>query len=226
MPDTPSPGSTAAYGATRNRSANVSYLEVERAALAILATDKRPSIALIREQLGRGAPATIASALKRFWRDLGVRAQGDPAALTRIPSEIAETVEALWQRALQLASAAAKNDDNGARERLAQIQTENELRAQSFNLREKELETAARERDRSIQELREHLRSTIKMLESDRAVLTARDARIADLEEQLDGARVELARIVNKAGRSPKRRKRPVNSPSEIAAAGGRIVST
>src|ERR1035441_4060235 len=109
-----------AYGATRERRANISYAEVERAALAmlaterrpsgetvrqkvgpvwsgahakvdpaaldLLATERRPSVETVREHLGRGSPATIATSLKRFWRDLGVRAAGDPAALTRIPS--------------------------------------------------------------------------------------------------------------------------------------------
>jgi hypothetical protein len=78
----------------------------------------------------------------------GVRA-GDPAALTRLPSEIVQTVEAIWQRALALAAQAAKHDDNAARERLEQIRIENEVRAQSFEMREKEFETAARERERT-----------------------------------------------------------------------------
>src|ERR1035441_411705 len=122
-----------AYGATRERSANVSYAEVERAALDILATGRRPSVETVREALGRGSPATIATFLKRFWRDLGIRAQGDPAALTRLPSEIVEAVEAIWQRALALSAQIAKNDDNAARERLEQIRIENQVRALSVS---------------------------------------------------------------------------------------------
>jgi hypothetical protein len=91
--------------------------DVERAALDILATGRRPSVETVREALGRGSPATIATCLKRFWRDLGIRAQGDPAALTRIPSEIIEAVEKIWQRSLALSAQGAKHDDNAARER-------------------------------------------------------------------------------------------------------------
>jgi hypothetical protein len=69
----------------------------------------------IRKKLGRGSPATIANSLKRFWRDLGARAEGDPAALSRLPSEIAALADGLWQRALTLAAQAAKHDDNAAR---------------------------------------------------------------------------------------------------------------
>src|SRR5665213_3932864 len=117
-------GGHPAYGAARQRSANISYAEVERAALDILATERRPSVETVREALGRGSPATIATCLKRFWRDLGICASGDPAALTRLPAEIVEAVEAIWQRSLALAAQGAKNNDNAARERLEQIRIE------------------------------------------------------------------------------------------------------
>src|ERR1019366_8875335 len=188
-----------AYGATRERSANVSYADVERAALDILATGRRPAVETVREALGRGSPGTIATCLKRFWRDLGIRAQGDPAALTRIPSEIVEAVEAIWQRSLALAAQAAKHDDNAARERLEQIRIENEVRAQSFEMREREFETAARERERALADSRDHLLSTLRMLESDRATLKARETRIPELEAQVEESRRQLALVITRA---------------------------
>jgi hypothetical protein len=205
------------YGASRERSANVSYADVERAALDILATGRRPSVETIREALGCGSPATIATFLKRFWRDLGIRAQGDPAALTRLPSEIVEAVEAIWQRALALSAQIAKHDDNAARERLEQIRIENQVRAQSFELREKEFETAARERERALADSRDHLLSTLRMLESDRATLRAREARIAALEAHVEDYRRQLARLieraVNKNRMLAQRAFRPVKRP-------------
>jgi hypothetical protein len=206
-----------AYGATRERRANISYAEVERAALDILATERRPSVETVREHLGRGSPATIATSLKRFWRDLGVRAAGDPAALTRIPSEIIEAVEKIWQRSLALAAQASKHDDNAARERLEQIRIENEVRAQSFELREKEFETATRERERALADSRDHLLSTLRMLESDRATLRARAARIVALEAQVEDYRRQLATVIERAvsrnrtlaARKPRPAKRP-----------------
>jgi hypothetical protein len=193
MDDTP------AYGSTRQRSANVSYADVERAALDILATERRPSVETVREALGRGSPATIATCLKRFWRDLGIRASGDPAALTRLPSEIVEVVEAIWQRSLELAAQNAKHEDNAARERLEQIRIENEVRAQSFEMREKEFEISARERERALADSRDHLLSTLRMLESDRATLRAREARIAALQAQVEGYRRQLATVIERA---------------------------
>ena len=188
-----------AYGATRQRGVNVTYADVERAALAILADGRRPAVASVRQHLGRGAPATVATGLARFWRDLGVHARSDPAALTRLPAEIIETVETLWQRALTLAAHGARHDHNAARERLAQITLETEIRAQSFARREQALETAAQDRERALADTRDHLLSTLKLLESDRAVLRARDARIADLEAQLEATRQQLATVVKRA---------------------------
>jgi hypothetical protein len=187
------------YGATRERAANVSYADVERAALDILATERRPSVETVRELLGRGSPATIATCLKRFWRDLWIRAKGDPAALTRLPSEIVEAVEALWQRSLALAAQSAKHDHNAARERLEHIRIENEVRAQSFEMRERAYETAARERERALADSRDHLLSTLRMLETDRATLKAREARIKDLEAQMEDYRRQLATVITRA---------------------------
>ena len=137
--------------------------------------------------------------MKRFWRDLGVRAQGDPAALTRLPSEIVEAVETIWQRALALAAQTAKHDQNAARERLEQIRIENDVRAQSFEMRERTYETAARERERALADSRDHLLSTLRMLESDRATLKARETRIADLEVQVEDHRRQLAMVITRA---------------------------
>jgi len=210
MPETPVP----AYGSTRERGANLSHAQIERAALEILSTGRRPSVEILRKKLGRGSPATIAPSLKRFWRDLGARAEGDPAALARLPSEIADLADGIWQRALTLAGQAAKHEDNAARERLAQIRIENELRAQSFVLREKEFETATRERERALAHSRDHLLSTLRMLESDRAILRARDARIADLEAQVEHYRAQLAAVVAqttaRGRRAARRTPRPV----------------
>lgn len=203
------------YGASRERGANVSYADVERAALDILATERRPSVETVRERLGRGSAATIASNLRRFWRDLGIRAQGDPAALTRLPSEIIELVEALWQRSLALAAQSAKSDHNAARERLEQLRIENEVRAQSFDLRERAYETAARERERALTDSRDHLLSTLRMLESDRVTLRAREARIAELEAQLEEQRQQLARLIARAvGKNRALIDRPTRPPS------------
>jgi hypothetical protein len=227
MPPSPTEQLVAIYGTTRQRSANVSYAEVERAALDILATERRPSVETVRETLGRGSPATIATHLKRFWRDLGIRAQGDPAALTRLPSDIVEAVEAIWQRALALAAQSAKHDDNAARERLEQIRIENEVRAQSFDMREKEFVTAARERERALFEGRSQLNALMSELASNRATMRAQVARIMDLGAQVEDYRRQLARVIERAVSRNRtlaeRQPRPANRPKPRAKGKHRI---
>jgi hypothetical protein len=188
-----------AYGTTRERQANVSYLEIERAALGVLESGQRPSVEIIRKRLGRGSPATIAAALKRFWRDLGIRAAGDPASLSRMPSEVVDVADGLWQKALALASQAAKQEDNGARQRLQQLQLENEVRAQYFAAREKELDVTARAREQALADARTQIAALMKELAIDRETMRAQVARIIALSEQVEGCRQQLAGVVSRA---------------------------
>jgi Plasmid replication region DNA-binding N-term len=192
------PPRSKAYGEGREQT-QVSYGDIERTAIAILKSERRPTVDTVREALGRGSNGTIGEGLRRFWRDLGVRIEGDPAALSRMPAEIAEFADGVWQRALTLAGEAAKNDDNAARERLRQIQIENELKAQSFALREAEWDTQARERERALADSRDHLLLTLKALNREQVASQARDDRIADLEATLEQYRRQLASLIGAA---------------------------
>jgi Plasmid replication region DNA-binding N-term len=197
-----------AYGEGRTRH-NVSYGDVERAAISILKTRRRPTVATIREALGGGSPDTIADALNRFWGTLGARIEGDPAALSRMPPDIAELADGMWQRALKLAGQAASHDDNAARERLNQIQLENEIKKLSFDLREKEMDTQARERERALADSRDHLLLLSKTLARDQALLSVRDVRIAELETQVEQHRRQLAALIASAVAQHHSRRKP-----------------
>ncbi len=183
------------YGEGRIRS-NVSYADVERAAIAILKSERRPTVETIRETLGGGSPDTIGDALRRFWRDLGARIEGDPAALTRMPAEIADLADGMWQRALQLSSEAATHDDNAARERLRQLEVENEIKQRSFELREREIDTQARERERALADARDHLLSLSKALSREQATNQAQERRIADLETEVAQYRQQIGALI------------------------------
>jgi hypothetical protein len=183
------------YGEGRIRS-NVSYADVERAAIAILKSERRPTVETIREALGGGSPDTIGNALRRFWRDLGARIDGDPAALTRMPADIAELADGMWQRALKLAGEAATQDDNAARERLRHLQVENEIKQRSFDLREQEIDSQARERERALADARDHLLSLSKALSREQATNQAHQQRIADLEAEVAQYRQQIGALV------------------------------
>jgi chromosome segregation ATPase len=125
--------------------------------------------------------------------------RGDPVALTTLPPELAEAARAQWEKALLLAQQTAKHDDNGARAHLEQLKHDSELRVRSFELREKEWDLAARVRERALADARDHVNVLLKELAIDRAELRSRDARIADLESQLEDYRQQLATLVTRA---------------------------
>jgi hypothetical protein len=197
------------YGEGRIRS-NVSYADVERAAILILKSERRPTVETIRD------------ALRRFWRDLGARIEGDPAALTRMPAEIAALADGLWQRALKLAGEAATHDDNAARERLRQLELENEIKQRSFDLREREIDTQARERERALADARDHLLSLSKALSREQANNQTHERRIAGLEMEVAQYRQQIGSLIASAitEKRPAPRRRAPRSVSPTARAG------
>jgi hypothetical protein len=188
-----------AYGTTRDRGPTVSYAEIERAARSLMAGGDRPTVEAVRKALGRGSPNHIAPSLQRFWKNQAALNAGDPLALTRLPPELADAAVAQWEQALRLAQQTATYEDNAARAHLEQLRRDTELRVHSVELREREWDLAARVRERALADTREQVNLLMKELATDRAELRARDARIADLEMQIETYRQQLARVVARA---------------------------
>jgi hypothetical protein len=126
-----------------------------------------------------------------------------------MPPDIADLADGMWQRALKLAGEAAKLDDNAARERLKQIQLENEIKKFSFELREKEMDTQARERERALADARDHLLLLSKTLARDQALLSVRDTRVAELVAQVEQYRRQLATLIASAVVQHRARRQP-----------------
>jgi len=218
-----------AYGATRKRGAGLSYNEIERAARALMVKGERPTVDGVRKALDRGSPNHIATCMQKFWKNQAALNVGDPIALTRLPPELADAAVAQWEKALLLAQQTAKHDNNAARAHLEQLRHDTELRAHSFDLREKEWDLAARVRERALADAREHVNVLMKELATDRAELRARNTRIADLESQLEEHRRQLATVITRAiaknrahaKRKPRRQtrarpKRPVSTKKRV----------
>jgi Plasmid replication region DNA-binding N-term len=149
----------------------------------------------VLKALGRGSPNHVTACMQRFLKDQSALNTGDPVALTRVPPELAESALALWEQALRL----AQHDDNAARVRLDELRRETDARARSQELREKEWEIAARVRERALADARQHVNVLLSELVINRAELRARDARIADLEGQLEEHRHQLANVIARA---------------------------
>jgi hypothetical protein len=68
-----------------------------------------------------------------------------------------------------------------------------------LELREKEWDAAARVRERALADARDHLLLVMKTLGREQATIEARDARIADLEAQIDQYRQQIATLIASA---------------------------
>jgi hypothetical protein len=217
------------YGATRQRRASVSYSELERAATALLRSGLKPGIESVRQALGGGSPLTIQTLLNRYWRELGERIDGPAPALKRMPSDVADLADELWQRALTLAGEASTQDDNAAKERLEQLHRDHDLRSHSLALRERELASLLESRERTVRELESHLRTTMSLLSRAQTTIRALEVRITAANAQAEEYRQRLANVVGRVGahrrvsKSPKplrvmasTRKRPTPKASRI----------
>jgi hypothetical protein len=187
------------YGTTRKRAATVSYAVIEAAARRLMGAGGYPSVAAVRKELKRGSSSTIHDAMQRFWKDQAALNAGNPVALTRLPPEFADAAVGLWEQALRLAQQTALSDDNAARKRLDELKREVDLRVYSVELREKQWDMAARVRERGLAEAREQVSLLMKELAVERAELRGRNARIADLEAQLEEQRRHLATVITRA---------------------------
>ncbi len=103
------------------------------------------------------------------------------------------------EQALRLAQQTATYEDNAARAHLEQLRRDTDVRARSVELREKEWDLAARVRERALADAREHINVLMKELATDRAELRAREARIVDLESQLEKHRRQLTIVITRA---------------------------
>ena len=155
----------------------------------------------------------------RFWGDLRARIEGDPAALTRMPAEIADLAHGMWQRAPKLAGEAATHDDNAARGRLRQLELENDIKQRSFELREREIHTQARERERALADARDHILSLSKALSREQATNQAREKRIAELEMEVVQYRQQIGALIAGAiaEKRPAQPRRALSSPAPRA---------
>ena len=187
------------YGATRQRGPTVSYEEIERTARDLMAKGERPTVDGVREALGRGSPNHIATCMQRFWKNQAAISTGNPVALTHLPPELADAAVAQWEKALTLAQQTAQVDDSAARAQLEQLRRETTQHARAIELREKDWDLAERVRERALVEARDQINVLLKELAADRAELRSREARIVDLQSQLEANRQQLALLVTRA---------------------------
>ena len=164
-----------------------------------MAVGERPTVKAVLKTLGRGSPNHLTACMQRFWKDQAALNAGDPIALSRVPPELAEAAQALWEQALRLSQQTALHDDNAGRARLAELRRETDARARSIELREKEWDLAARVRERALADTREQVNTLLRELANATAEIRGSKVRIADLESQIEDYRGRLSTVIAQA---------------------------
>ena len=190
------------YGTTRERRASVSYAEFERAATTLMKSGAKPGLENLRKALGGGSPETIRQMLRRYWTEVAARLLGPAEALMRLPPEVADLADELWQRSLALAATSAAHDDNAARERLEQIKRENEVRSHALAVRERTLREQEERREQVMQELQQQVATLLSIVSQNAETIaalqvakTAGDAAIEDYRRRFTNV---IARTVTR----------------------------
>ena len=186
------------YGTTANRGLTVSYADLcWRRVLSWQRASARTSKA-VPPSTRLCPPNHIPGGVPWwFWRPGGDQCR-DPLAL-KTPPTLADAAVGQWEQALRLAQQTANYEDSAARLQLEQLRRDTDTKARSVELREKEWDMAARVRERALADAREQLNLLLKEIAIERAERRARDARIADLESQLEQHRRQLANVITRA---------------------------
>jgi hypothetical protein len=154
---------------------------VSHAADALLRAGDRPSVEKIRIKIGRGSPNTINPMLDAWWKTLSARLDSGPAALHRLPETVAHVAEALWMQALDEGRRRAHLELKTSERIAADHQQTLEVRSHILTLREGELDSRLRDRDRTIEELNHRLREltgTIRKEQATRELLSRQTAEL------------------------------------------------
>jgi Plasmid replication region DNA-binding N-term len=176
--------------------------DVSHAADTLLRLGVRPTVEKVRNKLGRGSPNTINPMLDAWWKTLSARLDSGPAALHRLPESIAHIAEALWMQALEEGKRRALIEQRDSA-RVAELDKQRiELRSHVLTLREGELDSRLRDRDRTIEDLKLQQRELTGLLRKEQASRELLTTKLAQLPDSLK--RQQPVRRPKKATKSPK----------------------
>jgi hypothetical protein len=160
----------------------ITQSDVSHAADSLLRSGMRPTIDKVRAKIGRGSPNTINPMLDAWWRTLSVRLDSGPAALHRLPETVAHVAEALWMQALEEGRRRAQQELKTSANLSNQLQQNLEVRSHVLTLREGELDSRLRDRDRTIEDLNLRLRELTGLLRKEQATRELLSGQIAELQ--------------------------------------------
>ena len=159
----------------------ITQSDVSYAADTLLRAGERPTIEKVRLKIGKGSPNTINPLLDAWWKTLSARLDSGPAALHRLPETVAHVAEALWMQALEEGRRRAHAELKTSERLSAEHQQNLEVRSHVLTLREGELDSRLRDRDRTIEESNLRLRELSGLLRKEQAT---RESVVRQLSEQ------------------------------------------
>jgi hypothetical protein len=160
----------------------ITQSDVSQAADSLLRTGERPTIDKVRAKIGRGSPNTINPLLDAWWKTLSARLGAGPAALHRLPETVAHVAEALWMQALDEGRRRAHLELKSTERIAADRQQNLEVRSHVLTLREGELDSRLRDRDRTIEDLNLRLRELTELLRKEQATRELLSGQISELQ--------------------------------------------
>lgn len=164
----------------------------------MLAAGDKPGLENVRKAIG-GSPETIRQMLRRYWTEVAALKRSPAEALKRLPSEIADLADELWQRSLALAAQTATHEDNAARERLDQVKRENELRSHALAVKERTLREREDLRDKTMKELQEQVATLLTIVSRNTETIAALQAGKAEAETIAADYRQRLTQVIARA---------------------------
>jgi hypothetical protein len=160
----------------------ITQSDVSHAADSLLRSGMRPTIEKVRAKIGKGSPNTINPMLDAWWKTLSARLDAGPAALHRLPETVAHIAEALWMQALEEGRRRAQQELKTSERQAADQQQNLEVRSHVLTLREGELDSRLRDRERTIEELNLRLRELTGLLRKEQATRELLSRHIAELQ--------------------------------------------
>lgn len=186
--------------------------DVHRAADAVLAGGRRPTIEAVRQQLGRGSPNTVMTYLDSWFAHLAVRLQPPAdreADEGRAPAPVAQAAHHFWELASSLAREAVERESQETRERLraeadvlaaersrvaaleTELQAADKARGEALEIAREQLEEAVRKTHRlegRINELSSENRALADDLRQARDLAEALRRQVQTREQELNAA--------------------------------------
>jgi hypothetical protein len=199
----------------------ITQSDVSHAADSLLRSGMRPTIEKIRAKIGKGSPNTINPMLDAWWKTLSARLDAGPAALHRLPETVAHIAEALWMQALEEGRRRAQQELKTSERQAADHQQNLEVRSHVLTLREGELDSRLRDRDRTIEALQLQVNALTGLLRKEQATRELLSRHIAELQtaarprpkprqRQKSAARKNKVKSTKKARSKKIRRRAPI----------------